>query len=92
VALFFGPDQRSNFFRLRLTEQDALRQLPLTNPAPGMAATVNQRVAGRAPLLTQIHADPRPEKTTVKIDSRFLAAAFAQITYPNLYIHTLAPL
>jgi hypothetical protein len=91
VPLFFGPEQRSNLLRLGLAEQDAFRQFPLTNSAPRVAATVNQRVAGRASLLAEIDADSGREKTTVKIDSGFLAA-FAQTAYRTLCTHTLASL
>jgi len=57
VSLPFGRKQHIKLFCFGAIEQQILWQFLLTDAAPAVTPTVNDRVAGRTMLLSQVDAD-----------------------------------
>jgi len=58
VALALGLDQNVHLFHFVAGKKKALWQCLLTDTAPAMTASVNDRVTQRTTLLAQANADP----------------------------------
>jgi len=58
VALALGPNQNVHLFHIIAGEKKGLWQCLLTDTAPAMTASVNDRVTQRTTLLAQANAKP----------------------------------